>query len=212
MESSTTDPRPAGGAAPPPARRSIVGSGPGIPVGPARAAGVLGLVGGVVLLAAFVVPLEEDANAIRLLLFAAGLAATGAGLWIVHAPRDPRLAIAGSVPVIAATGAFAVWLLVAQGVERPFAGDFGLVGFWIAIAVWLAAAWLGIVAVRLGRAPRLASWLLAVGAILTITGVDRLELRARLGAALVDAVSLAGIAMLGIALVLLGWFLVRRNA
>ena len=179
---------------------------------PVRAAGLLGFVGGVVLLAAFLVPLEEGANRIRLLLFAAGLAAAGAGLWSVHAPADPRLAIAGSVPVIAATGTWAVWLLVAQGVERPFAGDFGLVGFWIAIAMWLAAAWLGIVAVRLGHAPRLASWLLAVGALLVITGVDRLELRARLGAALIDAASLAGIAMLGVALVLLGWFLVRRNA
>ena len=47
---------------------------------------VLGIVGGVVLLAAFLVPLEEGANTIRLLLFAAGLAATGAGLWTVHAP------------------------------------------------------------------------------------------------------------------------------
>ncbi len=86
-------------------------------------------------------------------------------------------------------------------------------GFWIAIAMWLAR---GVARdrgrSRFGRAPRVASWLLAVGAILTITGVDRLELRARLGAALIDAVSLAGIAMLGIALVLLGWFLVRRNA
>ena len=106
---------------------------------PVCAAGLLGFVGGVVLLAAFLVPLEEGANTIRLLLFAAGLAAAGAGLWSVHAPADPRLAIVGSVPVIAATGTLAVWLLVAQGVARPFAGDFGLLGFWIAIAMWLAA-------------------------------------------------------------------------
>ena len=45
---------------------------------PVRAAGLLGFGGGVVLLAAFLVPLEEGANTIRLLLFAAGLAATGA--------------------------------------------------------------------------------------------------------------------------------------
>ena len=164
------------------------------------------------LLAAFVVSIEAGANTIRLLVFASGLAATGAALWTVHASADPRLALAGSVPVIAATGAFAAWLLAAQGVERPFAGDFGLLGFWIAIAMWLAAAWLGIVAVRLRRAPRVASLLLAVGALFAITGIDRLELRARLGVALIDAVSLAGFAMLGIALVLLGWFLVRREA
>jgi hypothetical protein len=177
-----------------------------------RAAGVLGIAGGVVLLAAFVISIEQAANTLRLLLFAAGLAATAAGLWTVHAHVQSRLATVGSVPVIAATGAFVAWLLAAQFVDRPFAGDVGLLGFWIAIAMWLAAAWLGVVAIRLRVAPRVASWLLAGGSLLAITGIDRLELRARLGAALIDAVSLAGLAMVGLGLVLLGWFLVRRRA
>ena len=202
-----------GGVSPPPARRLTLAPGSRTPVTTAvRVAGVLGIAGGLVLLAAFVVSIEQGANTVRLLLFAAGLVATGAGLWTVHAPVDPRLAAAGSVPVIAVTGAFVAWLLAARGVERPFAGDFGLLGFWIGIAMWLAAAWLGIVALRIGRAPRLASWLLVAGSLLAITGIDRLELRARLGTAVIDAVSLAGFATLGVALVLLGWFLVRRTA
>jgi hypothetical protein len=214
MASSTTDPGPAGGVAPPPARPlGAAGPGPDAPFAVAvRPAGVLGIAGGVVLLAAFVISIEQGANTIRLLVFAAGLAATAAALWTVHAPVQPRLATVGSVPVITATGAFVAWLLGARGVDRPFAGDFGLLGFWVAIAMWLAAAWLGVVAIRLRVAPRVASWLLAGGSLLAITGIDRLELRARLGASLIDAVSLAGLAMVGLGLVLLGWFLVRRRA
>ena len=87
-----------------------------------------------------------------------------------------RLALAGTVPLIVANGWYIAWILLAVGRERPFAGDFGLVGFWAGLAFWLADAWFGLVALRLGVLWRWAALALVVGSLLAILGMDRLGL------------------------------------
>ncbi|HYO42095.1 MAG TPA: hypothetical protein VES19_02750, partial [Candidatus Limnocylindrales bacterium] len=73
------------------------------------------------------------------------------------------------------TGSIA-WTLLAIGRPSPFSGAFGLVGFWIGLAMWLGHAWFGTVALRTGALPRLAVLMLAVGSILALLGMDRLAL------------------------------------
>ena len=72
------------------------------------------------------------------------------------------------------------------------------------LAFWLADAWFGIVALRLGVAWRPAAVVLAVGSLLAITGMDRLELTSRANPTIFAPIALTGVALNGVAWVLLG--------
>lgn len=98
-----------------------------------RALGVVGMLGGLGLLLAFVVKIPTALNTVRLILFCAGAIAIGVALYGRHAEVS-RLALAGTIPLIVANGWYIAWILLAIGRERPFAGDFGLVGFWAGLA------------------------------------------------------------------------------
>jgi hypothetical protein len=100
--------------------------------------------------------------------------------------------------------AWVAWILLALGRERPFAGEFGLVGFWVALAAWLADACFGIVALRLGVRWRWAAVALVVGSLLAILGMDRLGLTSASNPTILGSIALAGVALNGIAWVLLG--------
>ena len=134
------------------------------------------MLGGFGLLLAFVMEIPPALNTVRLVLFCAGAIAIALATYGRHAAVSRRLALAGTIPLIVANGWYVAWILLSLGRERPFAGDFGLVGFWAGLAFWLADAWFGIVALRLGVAWRPAALILAVGSLLAITGMDRLEL------------------------------------
>jgi hypothetical protein len=96
------------------------------------------------------------------------------------------------------------WELLALGRERPFAGDFGLIGFWVGLAFWLTGAWFGLVALRLGVLWRLAAVALVVGSLLAILGIDRLELTSGANPTVFGPIALTGIALSGVAWLLLG--------
>ena len=69
---------------------------------------------------------------VRLLLFWAGpLRRPGT----VRVPRRASRALsrAGNVPLVLANGVLIGWVLLALGRDRPFTGDFGLVGFWVVL-------------------------------------------------------------------------------
>lgn len=169
-----------------------------------RVLGLLGIVGGIALLAAFIVSLSTALNTVRIFLFLAG------GVAVVVAANEPqakvsgRLALAGVIPLVLANGAVAIWELLSLGRDRPFAGDFGLVGFWAGLSMWLAHAWYGVTAMRIGVLWRWAALILAVGSLLAITGIDRLELTSSANPTIFGPLSLVGIALDGIAWVLLG--------
>jgi hypothetical protein len=170
-----------------------------------RALGVVGILGGLVLLAAFVMDIPPAWNTARLLLFAAGAIAVALTVHGRHAVAARPLALAGTVPVVLANGALIAWILLAQGRERPFAGEFGLVGFWVGLAAWLADGWFGVVALRLGVAWRPAALMLAVGSVLAIAGMDRLGLTSAANPTIFGSIGLTGIALNGLAWVLLGF-------
>lgn len=170
----------------------------------ARALGVVGILGGLGLLAAFVVEIPADWALVRILLFPAGAMAVAAAAYGSHAAVSRTIALAGTIPVVLANGALIAWELLALGRERPFAGDFGLVGFWVGLAFWLADAWFGIIALRLGVLWRWAAVALVVGSLLAILGIDRLGLTSGANPTLFGPVSLAGIALNGAAWVIFG--------
>jgi hypothetical protein len=169
-----------------------------------RALCVVGILGGLGLLAAFVVEIPSGWNPLRLVLFNAGALAVALAAYRPHAAVSRRLALAGTIPIVVANTWAIAWTLLAIGRESPFSGDFGLVGFWGGLAAWLADAWFGIVALRIGVLWRPATTLLAVGSLLAITGMDRLELTSQANPTVFSPISLAGIALNGIAWILLG--------
>lgn len=171
--------------------------------------GLLGIAGGLGLLAAFVVDIPPALNTWRLVLFCAGAIAIAVAAFGRQSAVSPRWAIAGTVPVIVANAGYGAWILLAAGREQPFAGDFGLAGFCLALAMWLADAWFGLVALRIGAVPRWVALLLATGSLLAILGIDRVELTSPAQPTVFGPISLAGIALNAAAWVILGVAILR---
>ena len=169
-----------------------------------RALAVLGILGGAGLLLAFVAAIPPAVNTARLVLFCAGAIAIGLATFGRHAAVSRRLALAGTVPLVVANAAYIAWILLATGQERPFAGDFGLVGFWVALSFWLADAWFGVVALRLGVVWRWAALVLVAGSLLAITGMDRLGPHVGGQPDDLRAIAMTGVALNGLAWILLG--------
>jgi hypothetical protein len=169
-----------------------------------RVLGVLGVVGGLGLLLAYAVDIPSSLNTLRLVLFCGGAIAIGLATYGRHAAVSRRFALAGTIPLVAANASYIAWLLISLGAERPFVGDVGLVGFWAALAFWLADAWFGVVALRLGVVWRWAALVLVAGSLMAITGIDRLGLTSEADPTVFGPIALAGVALSGLAWILLG--------
>jgi hypothetical protein len=167
-----------------------------------RVLGVVGVLGGLGLLAAFIAEIPVGWNPARLVLFAAGAMAVAVAAHAPHAAASRPLALAATVPLLLANGAQIAWVVLAQDRERPFAGGFGMVGFWVGLAFWLADAWFGLIALRLGVLWRWAALALVVGSLAAIVGMDRLELTSQANPTIFGPIGLAGVALNGLA-----WFL-----
>jgi hypothetical protein len=121
-----------------------------------------------------------------------------------HAAVSRPLAIAGTAPVVAGTAAAMAWLVLAAGRSAPFAGDFGLAGFWIATAMSLGAVVFGLVAWRLGVVWRWSALALAIGTAAGYLGVDRLRLTSAEAPTAIGSIALAGLGLAAAAWVALG--------
>ena len=179
----------------------------------ARVAGLLGVVGGIVLLLAFVVEIPPWLNDVRLTLFFVGAMAVAAACYQPLA--RPGLGVAGvAVGLVLVANA---WGLARGAIAAAFAipvgpGTFGVVYFWAGLAWWLADSLFGFAALRLGGWARFGALALGVGSILAITGMDRLELTTRDNPTIFLPLSLAGIALNGAGWIILGlWLLSRRE-
>jgi hypothetical protein len=185
----------------PPSRRAMV-----------RSLGVVGILGGLALSAAFMVDVPDAWNTGRLILFLAGGIAIAVASYPDQATVAPRVALAGAVPLIVASLWSVAWILLSIGREQPFGGDFGLIGFSASLAVWLAHAWFGLCALRIGVLWRPAAIVLVAGSLLAITGMDRLELTTQANPTIFEPLSLLGIALDGAAWILLGTQIVAGRA
>jgi hypothetical protein len=187
--------------------RSVAHSLGAPPTASSRLLGLTGILGGLVLVAAFLPSIEwtREAFQLRLVLFNAGAIALALAVHRRQAAVAPRLSRAVAVAVILANAWYVA--MVVLSIERPQPPqpdpDFRLVGFIAGAAMWWADAAFGVVAWRLGAVTRLGALALAVGSILAFLGMDRLELVRGETAWLFTPIALLGVALNG-----LGWILI----
>ena len=173
--------------------------------------GLLGVLGGAVLLAAFLVEIAPEINVLRIVLYNLGAMAIVIAVHRRQASAGRSLALLGAVPAFLANAWFLAMEVLATGRPQPFAGDFGLVFFFAAVAMWLTDAAFGLVTLRLGVVRRWGALALAIGSVLAVTGVDRLALTSRDNPTIFGPLALAGIALNGIGWILLGIDIATRE-
>lgn len=169
-----------------------------------RVLGLVGILGGGVLLAAFLVEIAPEVNVLRLVLFNIGAMAIVVAVHRRQASAAPVLALLGAVPAFLANAWCLAMVVLSTDRPQPFAGDFGLVYFFAGLAMWLTDAAFGLVTLRLGIVTRWGALVLAVGSVLAILGMDRLELTSRDNPTVFGSLGLAGVALNGIGWILLG--------
>jgi len=176
------------------------------PSGLSRVLGLVGIFGGVFLLAAFVVGIPSDFSVIRLVAFNVGAMTVAVGVHRRQASAGRWLSLVTAAAVIVANTWYLVMVLLA--VDRPVFPEpdpeFRLILFYAAAALWLADAALGLLALRLRVVSRWAAAPLAIGSLLALLGVDRLGLVTGPYAALIQPLALAGIGLVGVGWILLG--------
>ena len=169
-----------------------------------RLLGMAGVLGGVVLLAAFVVAIDADLNWLRLVLFNAGAIAIIVAAHRYQASVAPTLSLLVAAPAVLSNAWYLIMVVLAISNPHPFAGFNGLVFFWAGAAMWFTDAAFGLVTLRIGAVARWGPLALAIGSVLAITGMDRLELTTRDSPTLFLPISLIGIALNGAGWILLG--------
>lgn len=182
---------------------------------PTRALGVIGVLGGVALVLAFIpnLPWIWDFVAVRLVLFTVGAIAIGLAVYRAGALGSgrPSMTVAGAVIIANA------WYLVMviAGIGRPqfpeADPEFRLIAFYAGVAMWLTDAVFGYVIWRVGNMARWIGLALAVGSVFALTGMDRFELvRGDLGWFWTPA-AMVGVGLNGLAWIALGIAVATRR-
>ena len=173
---------------------------------PTRVLGAVGILGGVVLLAAFVVGIPGDLNALRLVLFNLGAIAVTIAVQRRHAETGSRVAWLVASAAVLANAWYLVMVVLSIGRPVPPAPDpdFRLVMFYAGLAMWLADSAFGFVALRLGLVTRWGALALAIGSLLAVLGMSHLELTSPSNPTIFGPLSLVGIALNGIGWIVLG--------
>lgn len=181
-----------------------------------RVLGLIGIVGGAALLLPFLpvlIPnLSPDQFNMRLGLFNIGAIAIVIAVHRRQASAAPRLALLAAVAAIAANASYLVMTEIGIGRTEPMgAGAFGLVYFYVGLAMWLTDAAFGFVTLRLGVVARWGAIALAIGSLLAIMGMDRLELTSATNPTIFGTFALAGVALNGLGWILLGFDVATRR-
>jgi hypothetical protein len=174
--------------------------------------GLLGMLGGVVLLAAYAVDIPGGWNPLRIVLFNIGAIAVVIGVHRRQAHIAPRLALVAAVSAILANATHAVMVVIAVDRPSPFSGDFGFAWFVVALVMWLSDGLFGVVTLRLGAMWRWGALALAVGSPLAVLGMGRLGLTSPADPTIFGPLALTGVALNGLGWILLGLELVALGA
>lgn len=174
------------------------------PTGSTRLLGLAGILGGAVLLAAFVVEIPPDLNGARLVIFNLGAIAVVVALQGRQVAGSRTVFRVASIAAVVANAWHLSMVVISIGRANPFAGDFGLVFFYAAMAMWLADAAFGVAALRSGVASRWGPTALAIGSVLAIAGMDRLGLTSAADPTIFGVLALTGVALNGLGWILLG--------
>ena len=154
------------------------------------------------MLAAFVLEIPPDLNDARLVIFNLGAIAVVVALHGRQVAGSRTVFRVASIAAVAANAWHLSMVVLSIGRANPFAGDFGLLFFYAALAMWLADAAFGVALFRSGVASRWGPLALAIGSVLAIAGMDRLGLTSA-----ADPTFSGPLALLGVALNGLGWIL-----
>ncbi len=178
-----------------------------------RMLGLVGILGGAFLLAAFVIDIAPGFNVLRIVLFNVGAMAIVIAVHRRQASASHRLALAAAAPAVLANAWYLAMVLLSIGRPQPPEGDsdFRLVSFFAGVAMWLTDAAFGLVTLRLGAVARWGALALAIGSVLAFTGMDRLALTSRDNPTIFGPLSLAGMALSGIGWILLGLDIATRR-
>jgi hypothetical protein len=169
-----------------------------------RILGLAGVVAGLVILVAYVIDLPSGVFRDRLIVFGIAVSAIGIG---VHLRQSARAALP-SLAVTAALVAANAYFLVSVIFFEP--GDIGV--FWAGLILWLVSAAFGAVSALIGAVNRIGGWAVAVGSLLTLTGIDRLGLVSESNPTYFNALSQVGIVTMALGWIVLGLDVALRRA
>ena len=180
-----------------------------------RGLGLLGILGGVVLVLAFIpnVPWIWEFVAIRLVLFTLGAMAIGFAAYRAGALGSSRASVMVAGALILANAWYLVMVIAGNGRPQfPEADpDFRLIGFYAGAAMWLTDALFGYRVWRVGSMARWVGLALAMGSLFALTGMDRLELVRGDFAWFWTPAPLTGVAVNGLAWIGLGIAVATRR-
>ncbi len=168
------------------------------PSASSRVLGLIGILGGGVLLPAFVLEIPAGLNILRLVLYLVGAIGVVVAVHRRQVGASPTLARVVAIAAVVANATVLLREVLPYGPWHPFAGDNGLVLFYAGIAMWLTDAAFGLVTLRLGVVTRWGALALAVGSVFAILGIDRLGLTSETNPTIFGSLSLTGIALNGI--------------
>ena len=169
-----------------------------------RVLGLAGIGAGLVILVAFVVSLPEALYFWRLVVFELGLIAIGIGIHLRQSQRAPTVSLGVTVVLVAASlGYLIALILVPPG---------NIAAFWAGVALWLASALFGATSAVIGAVSRIGAWAVAVGSLLTFTGMDRLGLVSEGQPTVFNTLSLIGIAVMAFGWIVLGLDVALRRS
>lgn len=186
-----------------------------------RLLGVVGVIGAVLLLWAFISfnPFQDQrVNSVRLVLFALAGAAISLAFHRRQALAAPTLALLTTAAVVIGGIWSASWVILSNGVLSPNMGTFGLIGLFANIALWVTptiwaigmlhtgAAWQGMSPNR-ARLTKLGVSLL-IGSVVAWMGDDRLGMVDSLWGEMWQAVAITGVALNGVGWLILGIVLI----
>lgn len=87
-----------------------------------------------------------------------------------------------------------------------------IVGFWAGVALWLASAVFGAASALISAVSRLGAWAVAVGSLLTLTGIDRLGLVSEANPTVFNTLSQIGIMTMAAGWIVLGLDIALRRS
>jgi hypothetical protein len=171
----------------------------------ARALGAAGILAGLLALVVYVLEIPQDWFVWRIILLNLGSIALILAVHRRQASTAPALALLGAIPAVLANAWYLGMAILSMVRSGPiFGGTFGVVMFWAGVALWLTTAFFGVVTLRLGAVTRWGALATAVGALLTLTGIDRLGLVSEASPTIFNTLSQVGIGTMAIGWILLG--------
>lgn len=176
--------------------RTVAHSLSSAPTPVTRVLGIAGVVAGLVILLVYGIELPEALYPARLVVFGLGVMAIAVGVHQRQAVQAPSASLMATGALVGATGAWlGTVLLLPPG---------HIAGFWLSVGLWVAMAAFGAVATGIGAVSRIGAAGIAAGALLAVTGIDRLGLVSNVAPTIFNTLSQIGIVTMALGWVVLG--------